>query len=133
MNPDNPDTLSLDESEWDETQMEDVFVPSVRVQLGWADVEAAVKRGEIVPAAAYALWANWASPGSPTRMRVDTPGGADAPKLPAQAHAEAVHPEMPSTVREPRGIAPVVVVLVALASALAGGVVSTLVLLAGVY
>lgn len=132
MNPDNPDTLSLDESEWDETQMDDVFVPSVRVQLGWADVESAVQRGEIVPAAAHALWAHWASPGSPTRMRADSPGGADAPKASAEVQTEVFPPETRASARAPRGVAPLAMTLVALASALAGGVVSTLVLLAGV-
>ncbi|MDO8906477.1 hypothetical protein [Hydrogenophaga sp.] len=71
MNPDNPETLSMEESQWDETQLEDVFIPSVRVQLGWIDVEAAVERGAIVPAAAHALWATWAAPGAATRLRAE--------------------------------------------------------------
>jgi len=71
MNPDNPETLSMEDSHWDETQLEDVFIPSVRVQLGWSDVEAAVARGAIVPAAAHALWATWAAPGAPTRLRAE--------------------------------------------------------------
>ncbi|WP_234265058.1 hypothetical protein [Hydrogenophaga sp. NFH-34] len=70
---DNPDTVSVDEhSHWEATQMEDVFLPSVRVQLGWADVEKAVDRGAIVPQHAHALWAAWAAPGSPTRVGADT-------------------------------------------------------------
>jgi len=69
MNTDNPDTVMMDEqSHWEATQMEDVFLPSVRVQLGWADVENAVNQGAIVPAQAHALWASWALPGSPTRV-----------------------------------------------------------------
>lgn len=70
---DNPDTVSVDEhSHWEATQMEDVFLPSVRVQLGWADVERAVDRGAIVPQHAHALWAAWAAPGSSTRVGADT-------------------------------------------------------------
>lgn len=69
MNTDNPDTVMIDEqSHWETTQMEDVFLPSVRVQLGWADVENAVDQGAIVPAQAHALWASWALPGSATRV-----------------------------------------------------------------
>ena len=69
MNQDNPDTVMMDEqSHWEATQMEDVFLPSVRVQLGWSDVENAVDQGAIVPAQAHALWASWALPGSATRL-----------------------------------------------------------------
>jgi hypothetical protein len=69
MNTDNPDTVMMDEqSHWEATQMEDVFLPSVRVQLSWADVENAVNQGAIVPAQAHALWASWALPGSATRV-----------------------------------------------------------------
>ncbi|HEX5737810.1 MAG TPA: hypothetical protein VFY22_04820 [Hydrogenophaga sp.] len=71
MNPDNPETLSMEESDWDHTQVEDVFIPSVRVQLAWNDVEAAVERGAIVPSAAHALWAAWAAPGASTRLRAE--------------------------------------------------------------
>jgi hypothetical protein len=78
MNPENPETLSMEESHWDETQLEDVFIPSVRVQLGWSDVEAAVERGAIVPAAAHALWAAWAAPGSRTRLRAEASFAAAA-------------------------------------------------------
>ena len=78
MNPDNPETLSMEDSHWDETQLEDVFIPSVRVQLGWSDVEAAVERGAIVPAAAHALWATWAAPGAPTRLRAEASFAAAA-------------------------------------------------------
>lgn len=69
MNQDNPDTVMMDEqSHWEATQMEDVFLPSVRVQLSWTDVESAVDQGAIVPAQAHALWASWALPGSATRL-----------------------------------------------------------------
>ncbi|WP_382328500.1 hypothetical protein ACFJGX_12655 [Hydrogenophaga sp. UC242_50] len=68
-NNDNPDTMPTDEpTRWEITQTEDVFLPSVRVQLGWRDVEAAVESGAIQPAEAHALWASWASPGSPLRV-----------------------------------------------------------------
>lgn len=69
MNKDNPDTISMDEdTHWEATQADDVFLPSVRVQLGWSDVEAAVERGAIVPRQAHALWASWAASGSSTRL-----------------------------------------------------------------
>ena len=68
MNKDNPDTFVMEEqSEWEATQVDDVFLPSVQVQLSWSDVEAAVARGAIVPTQAHALWAAWAAPGSPLR------------------------------------------------------------------
>jgi len=81
MNKDNPDTVMMDEqAHWEATQMEDVFLPSVRVQLSWTDVENAVNQGAIVPAQAHALWASWALPGSATRLGAgDTRSqGADA-------------------------------------------------------
>lgn len=69
MSKDNPDTMMMDEqSHWESTHVDDVFLPSVRVQLGWADVETAVDRGAIVPTQAHALWASWALPGSATRV-----------------------------------------------------------------
>jgi hypothetical protein len=78
MSPDNPETLSMEDSHWDETRLEDVFIPSVRVQLGWSDVEAAVECGAIVPAAAHALWATWAAPGASTRLRAEASFAAAA-------------------------------------------------------
>lgn len=72
-NNDNPDTMPAEEPpRWEITQTEDVFLPSVRVQLGWRDVEAAVEAGAIQPSEAHALWASWASPGSPLRVAVAT-------------------------------------------------------------
>lgn len=66
---DNPDTVIVDEqTHWEATQMEDVFLPSVRVQVSWADVEKAVSAGAVVPTQAHALWAAWAAPGSSTRV-----------------------------------------------------------------
>ena len=85
MNKDNPDTVMMDEqTHWEATQMEDVFLPSVRVQLGWADVEHAVDQGAIVPAQAHALWASWALPGSATRVGAGEPRseGTDVDGIP---------------------------------------------------
>ncbi|OGB19590.1 MAG: hypothetical protein A2W72_01365 [Burkholderiales bacterium RIFCSPLOWO2_12_67_14] len=66
---DDPDTMpDAEDTRWLETHADDVFLPSVRVQLAWRDVEAAVERGAIVPSEAHALWASWAMPGSPTRV-----------------------------------------------------------------
>jgi hypothetical protein len=94
MNKDNPDTFVMeDQSEWEATQVDDVFLPSVQVQLGWKDVEAAVARGAVVPAQAHALWASWAAPGSPLRRgagtlerayestQTEAPWADDMPKL----------------------------------------------------
>lgn len=68
MNKDNPDTFVMeDQSEWEATQVDDVFLPSVQVLIRWSDVEAAVARGAIVPAEAHGLWASWAAPGSSLR------------------------------------------------------------------
>ncbi|WP_066157875.1 hypothetical protein [Hydrogenophaga pseudoflava] len=65
---DNPDTFVMDEqSEWQSTQVDDVFLPSVQVLIRWSDVEAAVESGAVVPAEAHGLWAAWAAPGSPLR------------------------------------------------------------------
>jgi hypothetical protein len=60
-----------EQTRWQETVAEDVFLPSVRVQLNWGDVQAAVEQGAIVPQQAHALWASWAMPGSPTRLSGD--------------------------------------------------------------
>ncbi len=80
MNTDNPDTMPTDEpTRWEITQAEDVFLPSVRVQIGWRDVEAAVESGAIHPSAAHGLWAHWASPGSPLRVAAGVPGGSAVP------------------------------------------------------
>ena len=69
MNNDNPDTMPSEEPpRWEITQAEDVFLPSVRVQIGWSDVEVAVENGLIPPAEAHTLWAAWAAPGSPLRV-----------------------------------------------------------------
>ena len=69
MDKDGPATIQVedDPAHWQATQVDDVFLPAVRVTLGWADVEKAVERGAVVPAQAHALWAAWAAPGSPLR------------------------------------------------------------------
>lgn len=85
MSQDSPDTIMIQEaSRWETTQVEDVFLPSVRVQLAWTDIEEAVSNGAIVPAEAHSLWATWAMPGAPTRLassvgaRATTTSRADA-------------------------------------------------------
>lgn len=72
MTNEHPETIPNEEpTQWEITQAEDVFLPSVRVRLSWADIEAAVERGAIVPSEAHALWASWASPGSDQRVTAD--------------------------------------------------------------
>ena len=68
MQNDNPDTIAIEETHWIHTQVDDVFLPSVRVQLGWKDVETAVEQGAVLPQQAHALWAGWASPMSGLRV-----------------------------------------------------------------
>lgn len=99
MNKDNPDTFVMEEqSEWEATQVDDVFLPSVQVQLGWSDVEAAVARGAIVPTQAHALWAAWAAPGSPLRRGT---GAVERAFQPTQNEAPWVADSLDDL--EPRG------------------------------
>ena len=73
--------------------MDDVFLPSVRVQLSWKDVEAAVESGAVVPRQAHSLWATWAAPTS--GLRVGASGVA-----PAFEPTQSDHPQdlpMPAT------------------------------------
>jgi hypothetical protein len=63
---------------------QDVFGPSVRVQLAWRDLEAAVAAGVIVPSVARSLWDTWAASGAPTRVG---PTGVSAPPPPGTAHS----------------------------------------------
>jgi uncharacterized protein YfaP (DUF2135 family) len=125
MNKDNPDTVVMDEqAHWQTTQLEDVFLPSVRVQLTWADVESAVDQGAIVPAQAHTLWANWALPGSATRL------GA------GEAHSEGVDVEVnPGNSAEaghlpqaPEGASVVLRVVALLAAAAVGAALTLLAL-----
>jgi hypothetical protein len=79
MNTEASDTFpEAEQTRWQETLAEDVFLPSVRVQLNWRDVEAAVAQGAIVPQQAHALWANWAMPGSETRL--SSSAASDVPR-----------------------------------------------------
>ncbi|MDP3190279.1 DUF2157 domain-containing protein [Rhodoferax sp.] len=91
MNKENPDTMpGEDPPRWEATKAEDVFLPSVRVQLSWRDVEAAVEQGAILPAEAHALWASWATPGSP--LRVTAPPAVDTQPQPLEALPPAAAP-----------------------------------------
>lgn len=81
MKQDNPDTISMQETTWQATQVDDVFLPAVRVQLGWRELEAAVEQGAIVPQHAHALWAGWASPTSGLRVGASGVAPAFAPTL----------------------------------------------------
>ena len=76
-----------------ETHSEDVFVPGVRVQLSWKDIEEAVANGAIVPSEAHSLWAAWASSGSPQRLAARPP---PVPMTQVDPDAD------PSAVRAPR-------------------------------
>lgn len=118
--------MSMEESHWDSTHVEDVFLPSVRVQLKWADVEAAVEQGAIVPATAHMLWANWAAPGAATRMRAEALAVASAlDSRPAELYRmgqtrERDHRWVKRLVYSPFGLA---------VAALMGGVITVLGLL----
>jgi hypothetical protein len=74
MQRNGPDTIAIEETPWQHTELDDVFVPSVRVQLGWKDVMAAVERGAVVPQRAHELWAGWASPLSGLRVGAHVSG-----------------------------------------------------------
>lgn len=108
-----------EQTRWQETVAEDVFLPSVRVQLNWADVESAVGQGAIVPQQAHALWASWAMPGSATRMSGDGAHGARGPKFVDSSSLESnwvgrPMPEIQRPSRLPLIVSFVVGVLVAL-------------------
>ncbi len=68
MHNDSPDTIAMEETHWQQTHVDDVFLPTVRVQLAWKDVEAAVEHGAVLPQKAHTLWAAWASPTSGLRV-----------------------------------------------------------------
>ena len=107
MNNDSPDTFPEEEqTRWQETVAEDVFLPTVRVQLRWRDVEEAVTQGAIVPQQAHALWANWAMPGSTTRLSSDgVPGGAPfaAQEMPSAPESKWEERPMPAIERRKGG------------------------------
>lgn len=95
-----------EQTRWQETLAEDVFLPSVRVQLNWGDVETAVAQGAIVPQQAHALWANWAMPGSSTRLSGDgtnnqRPSGFVEASSLESARAARPMPEIERTSRVP--------------------------------
>jgi hypothetical protein len=100
-NQDNPDTFVMDDpSEWQATQVDDVFLPSVQVLLGWSDVEAAVARGAIVPTEAHGVWASWAAPGSPLRRGS---GAVDTASQRTQAEDSELDPLPPFQPQESGG------------------------------
>ncbi len=115
-----PETIQLgDETpRWAATQVDDVFDPAVRVTLSWRDLEAAVEAGAVVPSQAHALWAGWASQGSPQRA---------APPAPATAAAARPIPIellMPPAAPERSGSSPGVLLGFTLAAGLAGALLS---------
>lgn len=101
MTQDDPDTVAMEEtSQWEHTQVEDVFLPSVRVQLAWKDIETAVAGGAVVPAQAHVLWAAWAAPGSATRVA----GGASP--LPARPFVSTQPDALPADAALPASGSP---------------------------
>ncbi len=85
---DDPDTMPREEPpRWESTHTEDVFQPAVRVQLTWRDVQDAVEKGAIVSSEAHALWASWAAPGSPLRVKAPPPAPAVDTQPQALEHA----------------------------------------------
>jgi hypothetical protein len=105
MNKDAPDTFpEAEQTRWQETLVDDVFLASVRVQLTWRDVEAAVAQGAIVPQQAHALWASWAMPGSATRLSSDAPLGqrSNAYDTPSTLESARVGRAMPEVERPSR-------------------------------
>ena len=86
MKPSSPDTVPLvDSTQRPDTKLGDVFAPHVQVRLHWNDIEAAVQKGAIHPAEAHALWAEWADPGNPRRVKGVQQAAAPVPV----AHTEA--------------------------------------------
>jgi len=91
MQNDSPDTISTDETQWQHTVVDDMFMPSVKVLLRWKDVESAVEKGAVVPQHAHALWATWASPDSGLRFTMQD-------SKPAAEHRQApLHAEYPAS------------------------------------
>ena len=74
-----------DSTQWLDTKVGDAFAPHVQVRLHWSDIEAAVHKGAIHPAEAHALWAEWADPGNPRRVKGAQEVAAPVPV----AHTEA--------------------------------------------
>ena len=64
MNKDNPETMTLDEpTVWQETTLHGESADARTVQVGRADLEAAVHGGVITTRQAMALWLRWSDPG----------------------------------------------------------------------
>jgi hypothetical protein len=117
---DGPDTISLEEeaAPWASTELDDVFNPAVRVMLGWRDLETAVEQGAVVPSQAHALWAGWASQGSPQRVTQPAPAPAVAGKpVPIELLLPPASPER-------SGSSPGVLLGFTLTAALAGALLS---------
>ncbi len=95
MHNDSPDTIAIEETQWIATEVDDVFLPSVRVQLSWKDVEAAVESGAVVPRQAHALWAAWASPASGLRVGASGVAPAFAPTQAGDHPHDLPMPEAP--------------------------------------
>ena len=109
MNKDNPDTFVMeDQTEWEATQVDDVFLPSVQVLIGWRDIETAVSRGAIVPTEAHGLWASWAAPGSSLRRGA---GAVDRAYQSTQAD-ETELDELPPLQPQGGGVRQVVMLLI---------------------
>ena len=69
MQPDAPNTIPTPKAtQWPDTTPGAAFAPDVQVQLSWADMAVAVRKGAIAPHEAHALWAEWADPGNPRRV-----------------------------------------------------------------
>lgn len=93
MHNDNPDTIPREEpAQWPITHTEDVFLPAVRVQLTWGDLQAAVEQGAVLPSEAHALWASWAAPGSP--LRATAAPGSDTEPQPLEAAPASAGPRV---------------------------------------
>jgi hypothetical protein len=118
-----PDTIQLENKAHRTagTQADDMFGPAVRVVLGWRDVETAVERGAVVPAQAHALWAGWAEQGGPHRQAPSVLASA------AAAQAGLANAKLAPRVVAPAGSSLGVSTGLALAAALAGGLLSYLV------
>lgn len=100
MNNDSPDTIAMEETQWAATHVDDVFLPSVRVQLGWRELEAAVEQGAIVPQHAHALWAGWASATSGLRVGATGVVRGFEPTLAEQNWDETTQPPAPGALQK---------------------------------
>lgn len=95
MQHDNPDTIAIEDTQWQHTVVDDLFLPSVHVQVGWKDVESAVESGAVLPQQAHALWATWASPNSGMRVAASGSGGSFEPTQMLDREVDRVEPAAP--------------------------------------